>query len=217
MSTDYRPLNQLRFSDLFDGRLERLGIKEPNETTELYMCDFGRPEPYKTTETLRCLTDGRNYVWVHSDDQGFLSDITTCFPGGAPGKILGAISEEFNTDIVSEHEPQFWGFDTQQEWDAYQEKIAREHEEEFHIELLKHLRGEANDIRPGTVGMLQAQIAEKLVAERPELLLPAHKQELLDAINAIYDRDHSVRGTLTDREIAAAQLAVTHEDDLPKA
>jgi hypothetical protein len=76
---------------------------------------------------------------------------------------------------------------------------------------LKHLRGEANDIRPGTIGMIEAQIAEKLVAERPELLLPEHKQELLTAIDAIYTRDHCVVVTLTDQEIGAAQLAVTHE------
>jgi hypothetical protein len=203
MSMQYRPLKQLRFSDLFDGRLEPFGVRD-------------RLVPGETTELSRCLTDGRNYMWVYSDDCGFVTTIAR-YGCNAPAKILRAISEEFDTDIVSEYEPQFYGFDTQEEWDACNDKIASEYEEAFYIELLKYVRGEANDIRPGTIGMIEAQIAEKLVAERPELLFPEHKQELLTAIDAIYTRDHCVGVTLSDQEIAAAQLAVAHEDDLPKA
>jgi hypothetical protein len=118
---------------------------------------------------------------------------------------------------VSEYEPQFWGFDTQEEWDAYLDKTAKEHEEQFHIELLKHLRGEANNIQPGTNGMLMAQIAERLVAEDPDLLLPINKDKLRDAIASIYDRDHVIQVELSDQQIAAAQMMATHEDDLPSA
>ena len=32
----------------------------------------------------------------------------------------------------------------------------------FHDELLKYLRGEPNDIRPGTIGMIRAEIARML-------------------------------------------------------
>jgi hypothetical protein len=46
-------------------------------------------------------------------------------------KILQAICEAFDADIFSEYEPQFWGFDTQEEWDAWQRAIAKEHEDEF--------------------------------------------------------------------------------------
>ena len=58
MSTDYRPIQNIRFSDLFDGRLERLGVRE------------GVTEETGLTSR-RCLTDGRYYVWVYknSDDE----------------------------------------------------------------------------------------------------------------------------------------------------
>jgi hypothetical protein len=44
-------------------------------------------------------------------------------PNGAPGGILKAISEVFDTEIYSEHEPQFWGFDTEEEWEAWQDSL----------------------------------------------------------------------------------------------
>lgn len=118
---------------------------------------------------------------------------------------------------MSEYEPQFWGFDTQEEWDAFQHEIAKKGEEEFHRELLKHLRGEPNDIKLGTIGMLMAQIAEKLVADDPELLMPINKDKLHELIHWIYNRDHAITVKLSDEEIAAAQPMVTHEGDLPSA
>ena len=36
-----------------------------------------------------------------------------------------AIAEAFDTGIVSEHEPQFWGFDTQEEWVVWNEQRSR--------------------------------------------------------------------------------------------
>jgi hypothetical protein len=147
MSTDYSPLEQIPFSGLFDGRLEAWGLWE----------HFA---PDQTTEHCRCLTDGNNYIWVYSDERGFVS-CSSRYGANAPAKILRAISEAFDVRA------RVLGFDTQEEWDAFQDKIAKEHQEQFHIELLKHLRGEANSIQPGTNGMRMAQIAEKLVAEDP--------------------------------------------------
>ena len=37
---------------------------------------------------------------------------------GQSKPILGAIAEAFSTDIFSEYEPQYWGYDTQEEWEA---------------------------------------------------------------------------------------------------
>jgi len=56
MSTDYRLLRKVPACDLFDGRLEELGVRE-------------HVKPGATTE--RLLTDGRNYLWVYIDDDGF--------------------------------------------------------------------------------------------------------------------------------------------------
>ena len=36
-----------------------------------------------------------------------------------PRHIIKAIEQAFDTEIFSEHEPQFWGFATQEEWDEW--------------------------------------------------------------------------------------------------
>jgi hypothetical protein len=138
MSTSYCLLKKVRACELFDGRLEAFGIRE-------HVND-------ETTERRRCLTDGRNYVWVCMDESGDWVEVLTRYAGNASGKILNAVAEAFETDIVSEYEPQFWGFDTQEEWDAWQNELAREHEKEFCAALLKFLRGESHGIRRGTNG-----------------------------------------------------------------
>jgi len=204
MSTVYRLLKKVPACDLFDGRLEDFGVRE-------------HVKPDATTEKSRLLTDGRNYLWVYIGDDGFVGSLTRYAPNGAPGTILNVLAEVFDTDIVSEYEPQFWGFDSQEEWDAYMEEISRKSEEEFHTELLKYLREEPNDIRPGTNGMLKAEIAKKLVEIDPALLLPINKDKLRDEIESIYNRDHAVFVTLGAREMALVKMIATHEDDLPQA
>lgn len=135
----------------------------------------------------------------------------------APGRILAAVAEAFDTDIVSEHEPQYWGFETREEWHADMEQLAKEAEDEFYEDLLCYVRREKHDLSPGTVGMTKAEIGEKLIAERPELASPDKKRQLLDAIEEVYERDHTVTITLNNADLAAARMAVTHEDDLPQA
>ena len=95
--------------------------------------------------------------------------------------------------------------------------MSREADEKFHAELSKYLRGEPNEIRSGTIGMTWAEIAKRLVENDPELLLPENKEKLRSEIDAIYDREHAVRVTLTPEQIAAGVMSVTHEDDLPSA
>lgn len=204
MSTDYALLKKVQACDLFDGRLEAFGVREKIVADE-------------TTEGKRCLTDGRNYLWVYVNDDGLVSSLTRYFPGGAPGKILNAVAEACDTHIVSEYEPQYWGFDTQAEWDAAEERMSRKAAENFHAELSKYLRGEPNEIRPGTIGMTCAEIAKRLVENDPELLSPENKEKLRSEIDAVYDREHSVRVTLTPEQVAAAVMRMTHEDDLPSA
>jgi hypothetical protein len=180
MSTDFATIKKVKAEELFDGRLVAFGAREHIKLDE-------------TTEQKRCLTDGHNYMWVHINGQGLVGCVTRHFSGGAPGKILNAIAEAFDTVIVSEHEPQFWGFDTQEEWDEKEREIAEQIAEEnqkFHVELLKYLRGEPNDLRPGTEGMVLAEIAKGLVEKDAALLLPANKEKLRNEIRVIYDVEY---------------------------
>ncbi|MGC1181174.1 MAG: hypothetical protein WA884_19660 [Methyloceanibacter sp.] len=150
-------------------------------------------------------------------ERGFVSELTRFFSNGAPGKILRAISEAFDTDIFSEYEPQFWGFDTQKEWDSWREASAKKDQDEFYADLVNFVSDKPNGIRPGTVGECQAQIAKRLLEADPGLVLPERRAELMDKIETIYDRDHAIHVTLSDEEMALAQMTVTHEDNLPKA
>jgi len=95
--------------------------------------------------------------------------------------------------------------------------MSQKYEEEFHIELLKYLRGEPNDIRPGTIGMCQAEIARTLVEKDPSLLLSVNKDELRNKIQSIYGREHAVTVTLSPQDMAVVRMLSTHEDDLPRA
>lgn len=203
MSTDHITMKKITFADLFDGRLERFGVREHIRTDT-------------TSDKARCLTDGRNYVWTFADADGLLACLTRYAPGGAPGKILSAIAEAFDTDIISEHEPQFWGFDTQEEWDVAMDELEKKYRARQHANILKFIKGEPNDIEPGTVGMIEANIAKKLVAEDPRLISPDKQAELMEAIDNIYDRDHAVVIKLSDTDMAAAIMSVTHEDNLPQ-
>jgi hypothetical protein len=204
MSTDFRPLTSIRMAELFDGRLERVGVWEHHPKSEL-------------APNQKILTDGSNYLHVYSKEKGLVSSFSRYMPNGNPGYILTAISDEFDVDIVSEYEPQFWGFDTQEEWDAYTEEMSRKHEEEYYIELLKYLRGEPNDIRQGTIGMIEAEIAKTLVEKDPSLLLPRNKDKLRNDVRSIYDREHAVKVTLGPKDLALVRMLSTDEDDLPRA
>ena len=92
MTTVYCLQKKVNFDDLFDGRLERFGI-----------CEHIFED---TTTDHRCLTDGSNFLWV--DRTQFVTTLKGCCPACAPGKILTAISEVFDTKVFSEDEFEFW-------------------------------------------------------------------------------------------------------------
>jgi hypothetical protein len=97
------------------------------------------------------------------------------------------------------------------------EEINKEYDERFYSEIILYLRGEPHDIRPGTIGAIQAEIAKKLVEHDFTLLAPENKDELLRKITTVYDRDHAIKVKLSPEDIAFAKMVVTHEDDLPSA
>ena len=95
--------------------------------------------------------------------------------------------------------------------------IAEEQDAEFHAEIIKHVACKPNNLKPGTIGIIRADIAKDLVAENPGLVSPDKKAKLMEAIEQVYQAEHAVMIKLDERDIAAARMAVTHEDDLPQA
>ena len=114
MSTYWGLSKKIRACDVFDGRLEEFGIRE-------------HTVPGETTDTYRCLTDGCEHVWGEIGAGGFF-----WFSEESGSKILGTLAHVFETGIVSEHQAQFWGFDTEEEWDRWQmERHGFANEEEW--------------------------------------------------------------------------------------
>jgi hypothetical protein len=118
MSTDYVPGRAITAADLFSGRLEKHGVREiivePKSVRELaakqgYELPPGASEMLipGTTERKRCLTDGTNYLSVKITQDGFV-DIISRNGGNKANTILNAITQEFDTDIFSEHDAEFW-------------------------------------------------------------------------------------------------------------
>jgi hypothetical protein len=179
MSTDFRSLTQIRFAELFDGRLQDAGVYEHHSRN--------------ATSSERCLTDGVNFLWVFSNEEGLVSSFTRWAPNGSPERILGAIADEFDVEIVSELEPQFWGYETEKEWEeawsAMAEKAeqkAKQDEQDFYNAVVKFVRGESHGIKSGTIEMRKAEIARQLTARAPHLLAENRRGDLIKAIEEVY-------------------------------
>jgi hypothetical protein len=65
--------------------------------------------------------------------------------------------------------------------------------------------------------MLQAELAKSLVESDESLIAPNNRQQLLQAVKAIYDRDHAITVTLTPEDMAAVELMVARPNKLPQA
>jgi len=200
MSTAYVSLKAIRFESLFDGTLKRFGIRE-HVTGD-------------SSRVTRLLTDGQNSLWVTADEAGCVAGFKRYLPNGAPGLILAAIEEVFDTDIVSEYEPEFWGFKTQEEWDAAETRLSEKHDAAFYLEVMKYVRGQRNNLRPGTNGMIWAERAKLLIAENPDLGLADRSAELFKAIKQV-DPKHRI--TLSDLDVVLCKALLGEDDDVPSA
>jgi hypothetical protein len=122
MSTDFTPGRRIYARDLFDGRLATFAVHEwvaPDQAP-----DDGQDNDLWVLFTSqdaqsRTLTDGHgNYVWVSINVDGSVA-ILTRYGRNDTDAILSAVAEAFETEIFSEDEPQFWGFETNEELEGY--------------------------------------------------------------------------------------------------
>jgi hypothetical protein len=167
MSTDYRLSKNLKAQDLFDGRLDAFGIRE---------------EPGSNR---RCLTDGRNFLWAYMDWEGSVRRFSGYGPDG-PGKIFDAIGDVFDIHIVGDHQPEYWGFGTQEEWDAAKKRASDEARNELYAYVCAYVRGEPIESSPDAIGEIKAKIAKGFVETDATLLHPENRDKLLAGIDAIY-------------------------------
>jgi hypothetical protein len=180
LSTAYRTLKEISALELLDGRLKAYGVEHI--------------APEDPTDKDRCLTDGHNDVWAYINDEGLISSITRYFAENDPNKILGAIAQAFDTDIVSEYDPKFWGFDTKEDWDAANAQMAKEAKDGFHAELVKYLQ-EPEQPNSSRSIIPQYEIVKRLVKKDPMLLLPSNSDKFLKEVEATILRDYKVNVT----------------------
>jgi hypothetical protein len=125
MSTDFMPGRHIFARDLVDGRLAKFGGHEwvtPQEDQALTDGQDNELWVWGTSQDdqSRTLTDGQgNYLWVFVNDDGSVELFTRYGWQNDTDAILAAVAEAFETEIFSEHEPQFWGCETNEELDRY--------------------------------------------------------------------------------------------------
>ena len=171
MSTAYRAGKKIKMNELFDGRLKKYGVRE-------------KVVEGKTTQGCRLLIDDSGSLWIHGDEN--FQGASRYGLGNSPRNILSAIEAVFNTKLYSEHESQYWGFETKEEWERAWDEMYKQQQAEFYLEVMSYVNGLPNSIEPGTIGMLLAEIAEELIAESPALLSPEHEEELMQEIHDRY-------------------------------
>jgi hypothetical protein len=177
MSVDFVPMRKIEFAALFDGRLEKFGVRE-----------LVTP---RTTSHEKCLTDdGGNCLWIYGGKEGSIAVMECYLSDGNQSKILCVIQEAFDTRIVSEFEPEYWGFDTEAEWNTSLREFKFQ-EDRFFVDLLKFIANEPNGIRAGTYDETTGKIAKQLVEVDPTLVLPAKRQRLKERIKEVYDAPHN--------------------------
>ena len=200
MSTWWRPIPDIPYAKLLDGCLEKYRI-----TVELVE---------QATTSCHYLLGPDGSLQVHQENDGTCSFTRR---GCVPWAIFDAIAEEFGIEWVSENDYRFWGFATEKEWDDWNEEGNKKAEDNFYKDLLHYVRDEPNDFQPGTIGIIKAEIAKTLVKGNLGLAAPEKRDLLLEAVDAIYSRDHAVFIKLTERELAEVDLMVARMSDLPKA
>jgi hypothetical protein len=197
MTTEYIAGKTIRASELFDGRLEKFGIRErilPEVAEELKRLD-----PDVTYERKRCLTDGISNLGVFVKDDGSIGRLVDYNIVRARNKNLKAIGEEFGTNMIPEYEPEFWGFCTEDGFLDWQIALG-----EIEIdEIMRFLRGEPHDISRGTVGLVMADLVKELVTKYPALLLSENADQLRDTIRELNQRPNGVTLRLSDDDLTA--------------
>jgi hypothetical protein len=135
----------------------------------------------------------------------------------APKIIFEAILAEFQVKIARESEPEFWGFQSHQDW--YRGRLLQQNEG-FYERLLEHLVFDhGSEVEPkrhsvpsdaasvDPIELLKMDMARKLINQDRTLLTPAKKNEL---IIKIIEQLAEVREVFF-REVNAARQVI-HRD-----
>jgi hypothetical protein len=194
MPTIYTPTKTVQFGALFDRKLQGRSVYESFV-------------PGCTTTSVRCLSDGANSVWVYASPDGLVANLKR-YGANAATNILAVIADVLETDFIWEDRLDNSELGVEEErWQARELAAAKKYLQKLQSELLRYVRGEPNNIRPGSTGMTLCRIAKRLVVESPDLGLPALASLLLAAVWAEYETGYAVKLTLAQGEAASGDGA----------
>jgi hypothetical protein len=110
MSNEYRAEKDILASELFDGRLKKCGIHEHDRD--------------HSDRNYRCLSDGEKRLGVTINGAGYVTGFARERNGdwSTPERILSAVSDAFETKIFSYQEPEYHGFESEEEKAAWVSK-----------------------------------------------------------------------------------------------
>jgi hypothetical protein len=105
MPTNFRPTKSIPFDFLFDGRLDKYGVREDIRS--------------KTSASVRYLQGKDGFLRAHAVDNGADSMVEMPSFLPVPISVFNALSDEFGT-FQTGYDPRYWGFETEEAWEAAQ-------------------------------------------------------------------------------------------------
>ena len=207
MSTHFRAIRPIQMNELFDGRLE---------SYEIYEIDLPDKLKLKGKGQVRLLSDERNRFVIYGRDDGTVGLMTRQRIDNEPRRILDVIQDAFEIPIYSEHEHQFWDFDTVEEWAAYQDETYEMDMTNIYTDIISYLNGEPDTFSQSAIVETFAEIAKDLVMKDPQLLNVENKSKLMKMIDEVFIKTYAAPIKVTDEGIAKLKLVTTHEKGLPQ-
>jgi hypothetical protein len=125
MFTHWNTEKRIQMAELFDGRLARFGV------VECLITDEESPD-------IRALTHEKSML-IPSPGPGGRLKLSGISLTNFPIELLNAIAQAFDTEIYCEHQHQFWGFATQEEWHAWLDNLASVQRDDCYMEVRESL------------------------------------------------------------------------------
>jgi hypothetical protein len=197
MSTDYKLEKEITLKELFDGRLESHGVRE-------YEVE-GR-----SSDQFGVLTDGTNRLAVYAD--GVVKIIKRCGTNNE-NRILNAIAKEFETEIYSEFSGQFWGYESDEEWEAAEIQSDEYCMKKQYRRLMAIISVWKDGSYEAKSTIEKAEIANDLITQTPRLASPDCMHELMDEIENHYYSQFTQPTIPDDCQIQDIMMGYPDKDD----
>lgn len=169
----FKPVTPLQVQDLFDGRLKHFGIIEILNHPPM-------------GHSRRILSDGQTFISVQSESSGEIDSLTLerpfVFSSGIALTRTIAKYMACTFALYTANQPQYWGFETKQEWDAERKRMERARTAKFYADVLQYVAGDGEAFQGGTVEHAKGEVARELISKQPSLIRPEKRRQLLRAL-----------------------------------